>query len=239
LERIAALLQELIVERRLSGLLGLLLRGARAKLRLRSLKGCPLPGSPKASKLLTSRQLTLQILRPNALLTCSCLNSLLIRALIEGRDGLRRGKALLTHEGCTLYPSPVAAKGTGPDRLGLLLSLLLSLLLLETGSSGINHRLRKWILIALDLLRCQRTNTLRAGHSKARSSLKIRLGHPGRLIDVLNTCLLRRGQRRNESTGVLAVCLKRLSGGTFRSFVNSAVTRHNLGRNLNLLCSCS
>jgi hypothetical protein len=167
------------------------------------------------------------------------LNGLLVGALIKRRDGLRRGKALLTHEGCTLYPSPVAAKRTGPDRLGLLLGLLLPLLLLEAGSSGVNYRLREWVLIALDLLRCQRTNTLRAGHSKARSSFKIRLGHPSRLIDILNAGLLRRGQRRNESARVRTVSLKGLGGSTFRSFVNSAVTRHNFGRNLNLLCSCS
>ena len=237
LEVVPALLQELVVKRLQASLPRLLLRGASTELRLRACERCLLRSRSQAAELLAGHHLALEILRSNTLLAHRRLHGVLVRLLVQGRDSLRGGETLLAHQLCALEARAVTTEGSCANGLRLLLSELLALLLLQPGPRGVNHRLGVRVLIFLNLLRSERPNSLRAAYGQVGGGVEVRLGHPSRLIDVLDACPLRLRQGRNEGIGVLAVSLKGLVGGGLCFRVRSVVSRHDFRRNLHALCS--
>jgi hypothetical protein len=133
LEWVAALLQELLILRSILSLLRLLPKGSSTNLSLRALQCSRLRTSPKTTKLLTSLHLAGKIGRNDALLALRCLDRLLISLLIERRNCLRCRKSLLAHKLGTLKPRTVTTEGPGLNSFRLLLRLLLSKLLTQSG----------------------------------------------------------------------------------------------------------
>ena len=239
MEGVAALLKELVVERLKTGLLRLLFSRARAQLGLRALKRRLLRGCAEAAKLLTSHKLALKILSRHALLASRRLDGLLIRLLVQGRDGLRCGEALLAHKLRALDAGSIAAKRASPDGISLLLGKLLALLLLKGRAGRVHNRLREGVLVILDLLLRQGADALRASQRHAGGSVEVRLRHAGSLIDILNAGLLRLRERRNKSARISTIGLERLRGSGLRLLIDGGVTIHDLLGDLDLLRRCS
>jgi hypothetical protein len=230
LEVIAALLQELLILSSVLRLLGLLLKGASADLRLSALQRRLLGSRAKATELLAQllHSLPVGLLRAetHTLLLLGSLKGLLIALLIERSDGLRLCKTLLAPKGLPLQPCAVAAKCTGPNGFRLLLGKLLALLLAHSSLSGPYNALREGVHVLTNLkpLRVYRHCT---GNSRSRSRTIIWLRQLRGTTGRLNASSLRRRQGGNKFAAVL---LERLLGDVFSASVDGIISRQNFWR---------
>ena len=235
LERVAALLLELVEEGRLASLLRLLFSRACVEQRLTGTNLRVREPRAQTSDLLTGLQLPGEVIRLDALIGLCSAERLPI-ALIE-EVGRRRAKrhALLAREVRCSQTGPVAAKSSSLDGIANLLLSLDALFLRQVSERGAHDAAQIGRHVLVDVLTAYGANALRAAHGHLRASTIEGKRSVLDVADPLNARFLRLVDWRDEVACVGAVLLERRPTHRLGALVDRAIASHHFRRNLHLL----
>ena len=235
LERISALLKELVIERRQTSLIGLLLLSASAEKSLTTGKSRALSASTNAREPLPALHEAGKVRLPRreigALLLLS--NTLRLRKpLIEDvGHGLAIGKLLLLSEVCGGNAGTVTPSSTSLNGVAKLARHLLAKLLPHQVRRAFGDVLDVRVHVLLDIKLAQ-IGRPHPSHGRGSASLEIGLRHGGRLPDLPDGLLLRSSHGRNKGIGIGRIRLKGRLGYILSPRIDRVIAGKHLGRDL-------